>query len=228
MTRLVIIAQAVLIAFECVGVTQAEDPRRAHFWVEVADNIITPGESIDITMWMEFEPKAPTVIFYAGKDRVIAGFGHIWGPFNLLVVPENGKGGSWSNVVFNPAFSPLSEVGGETPNMLWSIRIDNFLPYELPSATKDNPLLMLKATWTPESYATTKVHIEPDTPGALKIAAYTPPDMTYPWLPVTYTTNDTPIVITIQSKACPPDCDDSGQLDIDDFICFQTLYAIGC
>ncbi len=24
------------------------------------------------------------------------------------------------------------------------------------------------------------------------------------------------------------DCDASGQLDIDDFICFQTAYAIGC
>ncbi len=27
--------------------------------------------------------------------------------------------------------------------------------------------------------------------------------------------------------ACYPDCDQSGSLDIDDFICFQTLYAIG-
>ncbi len=26
---------------------------------------------------------------------------------------------------------------------------------------------------------------------------------------------------------CLPDCDQSGELDIDDFICFQTLYAIG-
>ncbi len=27
---------------------------------------------------------------------------------------------------------------------------------------------------------------------------------------------------------CLPDCDQSGGLDIDDFICFQTAYAIGC
>lgn len=27
--------------------------------------------------------------------------------------------------------------------------------------------------------------------------------------------------------SCPPDCDASGGLDIDDFICFQTLYAVG-
>ncbi len=29
------------------------------------------------------------------------------------------------------------------------------------------------------------------------------------------------------SSVCDPDCDASGSLDIDDFICFQTLYAIG-
>ncbi len=29
------------------------------------------------------------------------------------------------------------------------------------------------------------------------------------------------------TKPCEPDCDASGSLDIDDFICFQTLYAIG-
>ncbi len=27
---------------------------------------------------------------------------------------------------------------------------------------------------------------------------------------------------------CYPDCDQNGVLDIDDFICFQTFYAIGC
>jgi hypothetical protein len=30
-----------------------------------------------------------------------------------------------------------------------------------------------------------------------------------------------------QSTVCEPDCDASGGLSIDDFICFQTLYALG-
>jgi hypothetical protein len=28
-------------------------------------------------------------------------------------------------------------------------------------------------------------------------------------------------------SACYPDCDGSGNLNIDDFICFQTFYALG-
>ncbi len=29
------------------------------------------------------------------------------------------------------------------------------------------------------------------------------------------------------ASSCPPDCDENGELNIDDFICFQTLFAIG-
>ncbi len=35
------------------------------------------------------------------------------------------------------------------------------------------------------------------------------------------------IVSGLPAEACFADCDTSGQLTIDDFICFQTLYAIG-
>lgn len=31
-----------------------------------------------------------------------------------------------------------------------------------------------------------------------------------------------------QKDACYADCDGTGQLDIDDFVCFQTAYALGC
>ncbi len=44
-----------------------------------------------------------------------------------------------------------------------------------------------------------------------------------------YFTNDVKAVLWTQLKEepCKPDCDASGELDIDDFICFQTTYAIG-
>ncbi len=36
------------------------------------------------------------------------------------------------------------------------------------------------------------------------------------------------VTLTTNLALCVPDCDGSGQLNIDDFICFQTLFALGC
>jgi hypothetical protein len=227
-TRGRVAAGVAIVAGGWSAAARGEDPRRAHFWVEIPDTVITPGEFIDITLWMRFEPKAPTVLYnYKGKDRQIAGFGRLLG-MDLNVIAENGVGGTWSVVWINDDLSPLSDIGAKYPNKLVAIRLDNFLPYEYPGATKENPLWMLRARWTPDSYEETSVKIEVVPPlDSVWIAAYTLPNLVYPPFPVQYDTSARVSVVTIQPEACVADCDNDNGLTIDDFVCFQTLFAIG-
>jgi hypothetical protein len=200
---------------------------KAHFWVEVSDTILTPGESVEFTIWMEFEPKAPAIVFYAGADRQIAGFGRLmWGAIFLAQV-ENGVIGAWNNSVWhNPDFG-LTDYD-QLPNKIDIYRLDNFHPYENPEATKANPLWLLNGKWTPGSYESTTVVFDLKVWEQTLIAAYTPPNnMAYPWFPVQYYTSHTPTTIKIRPEACVADCDASGSLDIDDFVCFQTCFAVG-
>jgi hypothetical protein len=203
----------------------AKEYWKAHFWVEVSDTVLTPGESVEFTIWMEFEPKAPAIVFSTGAKRQIAGFGDVWN-LQLHIQPQNGVTGTWG-WVWPPEWHGFWDYG-DLPNMLYAIRVDNYLSNYNTQATKANPLWILKAIWTPDSYDATTVVIDPIPLTKVTIAAYTSPNsMAYPWNPVKYYTSHAPTTIKIRPEVCPADCDESGELDIDDFICFQTYFALG-
>ncbi len=212
-----------------IAPASAQLKKTATMWVEVVDSIITPGEAIEFTLWMGFDPPAPAVIpaYTGGPPAEIAGFGQVFG-MDFVANAANGVGGTWEEVWWNDAFSNFSFINQKTPFMLDYIRLDNYLPYFSTMATNDNPLWLLKGKWRPFSYDETTVQVGPVIP-AVYIAGYLlpKPPNPYPGFGVLYKTHINFTLVQIKPLPCASDCDNTGGLTIDDFICFQTLYAIG-
>jgi hypothetical protein len=183
---------------------------------------LLPGESVKVSMWAKLEPGVGTPVQYI--NQVGTWDATVWAyrsaHFNLLV---NGPDGNWvEGFQYN---KDLFKVAGPLygNNILGGIA----LIQQAPIKTQADPILLCTTAWKPKTYPPN-----------------TTVDFTMQWIGGGNIFVDVPAlggqgvvawnkalgasaVLTIVDDSCVPDCDGSTWLDIDDFICFQTLFAIG-
>jgi len=115
-------------------------------------------------------------------------------------------------------------------NGIVGISIVNFYKTQCPEkkGSKENPLWIYYYVWKPKLYKPDVVTLNllafPTSTVALEVPAL---NLVYPkFAPDKWENSIAPKFITVTDEPCIADCDWNDQLNIDDFICFQTAYSL--
>ncbi len=215
-------------AIVCVTNPLVAQDKMVHFWFSVSDSELTNGEEAEVTLFCEFSPTVGAVSTYKDLPATVLFF---QGKSLEFVVEAPSSPGQFTYQQINPSIADwFNFYGTPVGNKIVLVTLLNWYPAVNPVPYTKNPLWLYKYRWRPERYIDDDVVVT-FTSGydyvamAMEVPALNKyfPDFAYDQWPYVVTSNS----FRISDGICDPDCDDSGELDIDDCICFQTLFAVG-
>jgi hypothetical protein len=197
-------------------------------WLEADNKTIRPGESVEFTWWCQFSPGVGGATTWLGNPATVFCFQNTGGQVDVYASAITG---TLSDNYLNPELLEWPELAGQIKgNTIFMISPQNLVQGN-PKPTKANPLWLFKFTWTPDTFLhdTVEFVLQVSPVSGIKVEV---PSLNYycpPWCVQTAFPNIQPasIYVTVTDQHCPADCDRSDMLDIDDFICFQTFFALG-
>lgn len=201
-------------------------------WTDLGDGdgvIEPPYESAYGKIMVSFEPKGGelvTITTPSGpQEAYVRALRLAWFDMPNVKNGETGKLNLSSTEPFGPTGMPWTVVNGGREN----VEVVQLCPWPDPSINIDNPCQIFEIFWDPQgdytprevTYVikpkTTLIAVEPlSTPGFWSKSVIPPNE---PSVEVTFKVGP--------QDHCVPDCDGNGAIDIDDFICYQTFFALG-
>jgi hypothetical protein len=195
--------------------------------VNPSSTTISPGEAFSFDIRVKLDPVVGSPAMGAGTYGYEPGKVKCFERMYMSLFADTP--GYWLKVKFAP---PIVQYLSGVPSFSeWGIQGLHPTNYLNGSQTLESDILLMTITWTPAQY----------TPGTVTFApAFIIPN--YDWGRVWITPDSNPEGLTVgfwtwtgspiqvevlSGAACVADCDTSGSLDIEDFICFQTYFATG-
>jgi hypothetical protein len=212
------------LALVMTGAASMKIERRVHLWVELSDTVIEEKEPLFIDVWMEISPGIGTVVprLKSGKPMPI----HATGNSSFLLEINTPTDGYWHYIVPGPN---LCSTWPGVNNNSFYIGVFNWqTQLGCAEPQQKNPIDLLSCVWWPLSVLEPEeVEIRFPIASGGVFFKVGPPAPLYEhegW----YTTwTGATIWLVPKHPVCDPDCDLDGLLTIDDFVCFQTLFAVG-
>jgi len=195
-------------------------------FVNPSNAAIGPGEAFTFDIRLKLDPVVGSPAMGAGTNGYEPGKVKCFDRMIMSLFAD--APGYWLKVKFGP---PLVQFINTNPSFSeWGIQGLNPTNYLNGSQTLESDILLMTITWMPKQY----------TPGTVTFTpAYVIPN--YDWGRVWITPDSNPDELTVgfwtwtgnpiqveilSGSPCVIDCDDNGSLNIDDFICYQTLFAL--
>jgi hypothetical protein len=217
-------AFGMIIACSCVG-AMAQDQRVEH-WLDVDNKVVRPGESARITWWCKLTPGMDESTTYQGHPATVE---YVYKFRADLLMSTSVSGKANLGYMNYPSFY---DNGWASPigNNIYIVDGQNF---SFLNPSKNNPVWVYHYIWTPQYYenAEATVTVDMTSPGNNMTVALEVPALGkfFPQCVLTKWTDHTiyEAKFKISDTPCLADCNDDDELNIDDFICFTTNFAIG-
>ncbi len=215
-----------IAAAAALSVTAVGEDRRIHLSVVLDKAVIAPGDGVKVSVFAEMSEQPGTKLPVIYKEKTYEGTLLAYGSsaFHLHAITDLIQG-EYSDLQLHPGFNINGYAFGDPiGNSVFGIHPSQAYPGS--PMIPENPIFLWSAVWTPKEYAaeTVSFELDPWLATALfaipELAPYPPTFGAEKWL-VTFGS----AALTVQAS-CVPDCDGNNSLDIDDFICFQTFFAI--
>lgn len=206
--------------------------KELHLYTYADKEFITAGEPVRLEVWANTTPPKGSFVtstsWINGKtfQGEIGMFLYVYLHFRALVVGVEGK---WSYLDVHPKMT--YEWPKLYPDRIeWLLSQMKYYPNNLDDSL---PIFLFTATWTPKAVPTrTVVRFLPD---ANKASLPYPPYHSIRLVNANtgsgffgatdFDVIEHPADIILLPEPCAVDCDTSGTLDINDLMCFQTLFA---
>ncbi len=214
----------VLIAVVAVGFASvrgfAQD-RRVEYWVEVDNKVVRPGESVTITWWCKVTPGPGQPTTHLGHPATVK---YVYSLKQNLIMTTPVRGQVLSIGMNTSAFED-DGFAFAVGNSMYSIGATNINPYK---PATDNPVWVYQYVWKPNSYENAVATVTAPSKAAVVALEVPALGKIFPQCAFVLWTEYTvyPAEFKISDTACLPDCNDDEVLNIDDFICFTTNFAM--
>ena len=218
------------IRFGCAVILALASSARAQKTIlldlRISDPVLRPGELQKFEVWTTIAPPPGTKVWVGGSINTLCsvhGLGKMWADVNGI---EALGTGTWSSLVANPQIVATS---AGTPHPDGSLR-DVFAGQFIESLVlQDETLWISSGHWTPNDYRPRSITaiIEP----AAESLPHGPQQWALLYCPgwpvfVFQAWNPIRTIVSFEVRpACDADCDADEDLDIFDFLCFQTEFA---
>lgn len=204
----------------------------ARHWFTVDNQVIRPGEKVMVTWWVEFRPGVKDGILYdpsgnQGYPATVLFFENASGDITV----NSDIPGKLLTGMLNPEMCGWGQLAGTVVgNTIALAAPSNYYNGCNPKPTTKNPLWLLKFWWIPQAYVKGSATFSMQMSATSRVAVEVPSLKKYfPTHAYMFFTAipPPPIDVIVTDEVCIADCDKNDSLDIDDFVCYQTLYAIG-
>ncbi len=200
--------------------------KRVDVWIELVSTTCEPGEAVIGKVWLSYSPGVGDAITYQSHIAEVLFFFKT--AFNLQI--ESPTTGTFDFEYVNPILCPTGPGHTVVGNSVLDVQISNFDYGCGANPSLENPLWLYTFAWRPNDYTTHTANILLEMYGTPSVALevpdlglwFPPKFATEKWKLYSYSTH-----VLITNEGCFADCDNDAQLNIDDFVCFQTQFAIG-
>jgi len=210
------------MAMSAFALQATAQEHRIEHWLEVDNKIVRPGESVRITWWCKLTPGPGEPFIYQGHPAKVLYLNRF---VVDMLMTTSVDGEAWLGVV-NYGFDE-NEWTTAIGNNIYDIDAKNDISLGTP--TTDNPIWGYKYIWKPKVYENAAASVTMN-PKYMTLALEVPALGKYFPFPAIFTTTQhrvEPAEFMISDKPCLADCNDDLELNIDDFICFATNFALG-
>jgi hypothetical protein len=208
--------------------------KELHLYTHADKQFVTVDEPVTLTVWADTDPPKGSFVTstswinnktYQGEIGAFL-YASIW--FRAL---WDGPPGKWSYLYVHPKMTyEWPELYPDHIKLLMSQM--KFYPYDL---DENLPIYLFTVSWRPtEVLGRGTVRFVPDPHGFAnpkttnsKILLFNANTGSGLFSASDFVVIEHPIDIIVLPEACTADCDASGTLTIDDFICFQTSFSMG-
>jgi len=227
------IVNAAVWSLICVGAAQAQDLRVTHKLV-ADDYFLRPGETTKIYLWVEHAPglSEPIVFKQGNKSYNATVASHAQSGGGLTFDRQWGDGFTIDGLVFNaPEYAVCSDCtqvlnNGYAFGPIYLNKCFSSSCFLWPPV--NNPKWGCYFHLSPLNYESKTISFSFSS-NSKALMALEVPEL-YKWYPnfqyMLWPASDSPPITIEIGPACIADCESDGTLNIDDFVCFMTSYAL--